>query len=131
MKLQAWVIDRNRIYKAKGEYYPEARMLEVKLRRWSRDKTKFAVDPEHIFLYRGRQVVFVNLATRQSVDLDKNADRNMQLANQLDYHTERSFWKALIERHKIPISTLLITLFAGMGIYLLLVTLLRVCGFNV
>lgn len=133
MKLQVLVVDNNRIFKARGKYQPENRIVEIR-RGFSRDKIKFAVNPDHIYRLglRGNPIVMVDLATRTSIALgNRETNIDPKLANQLDFHTEKSFWKALMQQHKIPISTLLITLFAGMGIYLLLVTFLRVCGFNV
>lgn len=132
MKLQVWIVDNNRLFKANGKYQPENRIVEVR-RGFSRDKIKFAVNPDDIYRLglRGKPLVIVDLTTRTSIALLKGANVDSKLANQLDYHTEKSFWKALMQQHKIPISTLLITLFAGMGVYLVLVTFLRVCGFNV
>lgn len=49
----------------------------------------------------------------------------------LDILTERSFWKSLIEKRKLPLSTVLIMLLAGAGLYHLLLVALRVFGFHV
>lgn len=163
MKVNVKIIDKHKIFDAKGNYDPENRLLEVKKRALSRDVLRFLVDPDHIYQQigsRGRYVVFVDNAKRvsipvqrtktivedgkkrtetvaetvqggESVQVHSDDDVDLEIANKLDYHTERSFWKALMQAHKIPLSTLLITLFAGMGIYLVLVTFLRACGINV
>lgn len=157
------IIDKHKIFDAKGNYDPENRLLEVKKRALSRDVLRFLVDPDHIYQQigsRGRYVVFVDNAKRisiplarkkqiiedgkmrvetvtenvdvgQSVQVHSDDEVDLEIANKLDYHTERSFWRALMQAHKIPVSTLLITAFAGMGVYLVFVTILRVFGFNV
>lgn len=166
LKVNVKIIDKHKIFDAKGSYNPESRLLEVKTRRLSRDVLRFVVDPDHLYPQIGsriKYVVFVDIARRisipiprektviedgrkrkeqyteiaevgESIPIHSNDDKeelDLKTANKLDFHTERSFWKALMESHKIPISTLLITLFAGMGIYLIIVTFLRACGINV
>lgn len=163
LKVNVKIIDKHKIFDAKGSYNPETRLLEVKKRALSRDVLRFLVDPDHIYQQvgsRGRYVVFVDNAKRvsiqvqrdktiiedgkkrvetvtetveggESVKIHSDDDVDLEIANKLDYHTERSFWRALMQAHKIPVSTLLITAFAGMGVYLVFVTILRVFGFNV
>ncbi|MEM1590277.1 MAG: hypothetical protein QW175_07655 [Candidatus Bathyarchaeia archaeon] len=52
----------------------------------------------------------------ESVQMHSNDDPDMELANKLDYHTERAFWRGLIQSTKLALSTLLITMFAGYGV---------------
>lgn len=148
LKLTVNIIDKHKIFKAKGSYDPEHRLLEVKKRALSREIMRFIVDPDHIYEQIGskpRYVVFVDNAHRTSVPIERKKtiiedgkkreeiltetvqagesikvhsedDIDLKTGNVLDYHTERGFWKALIQAHKIALSTLLITMFAGYGI---------------
>lgn len=52
----------------------------------------------------------------ESVQMHNDENPDMHLANQLDYHTERAFWKGLIQSTKLALSTTLILMFAGYGI---------------
>lgn len=51
-----------------------------------------------------------------SVQMHSDDDPNMKLANILDFHTERAFWRGLIQSAKLALSTILITMFAGYGV---------------
>ena len=67
----------------------------------------------------------------ESVQMHSDEDLDLYTATSLDVLTERSFWKALIEKHKLPLSTTLILLMAGMGVYNIIVLFLRACGVHV
>jgi len=43
-----------------------------------------------------------------------------ELKNMLDYFTERSYWDSLIKKGKLPVSTILILLTAGGGLFYLI-----------
>lgn len=151
IKVNAQIVDKHKIYSARGKYDPETRFLEVR-RGLRREILRFIVDPDHLYEMvrhgrsRGRYTVFLDNAKRRSIELKqvketiengvkktevevKNVNVNgesiklhndddidLELANKLDYHTERGFWRALLQSHKIPTTTLLITMFAGYGI---------------
>ncbi|MGB9693304.1 MAG: hypothetical protein ACPLYF_00505, partial [Fervidobacterium sp.] len=66
-----------------------------------------------------------------SIQLHNDDPIDMAKANTLDFHVERSFWKALMQSTKIPLSTIIIMLLAGVGIYHFLVLILRIFGVNV
>jgi hypothetical protein len=53
------------------------------------------------------------------------------MKNTLDYLVEEKFWKSLIAKAKLPLSTVLIVLFAGGGLFYLLIILLRAFGLPV
>lgn len=164
IKLDVELIDKHKIFPAKGVYDPEMRLLEVKRKLLSREVCRFLVDPDHIYErisgLKRRYVVFVDNANRESVELERvkeiiedgkkreekvketvevgtsikvHSDDPIDLkkANVLDIHSERGFWKALLQQTKIPLSTVLIMLLAGAGLYHLLLVILRVFGFQV
>jgi hypothetical protein len=67
----------------------------------------------------------------ESVQMHSDEEMDLYTATSLDVLTERSFWKALLERHKIPLSTTIILLLAGMGVYHIILLLLRAFGVHV
>jgi len=67
----------------------------------------------------------------ESVKMHSDNPIDAKTSTSLDVLTERSFWKSLIEKRKLPVSTVLIILFAGAGLYHVLLVVLRVFGFNV
>jgi len=66
-----------------------------------------------------------------SVKVHSDDPIDMKKANALDVHAERGFWKALMQQSKIPVTTVLIMLLAGAGLYHVLLVVLRVFGFQV
>lgn len=71
----------------------------------------------------------INCATSVQMHSDKPIDQ--ETVTKLDILSEQSFWKSLMERQKLAISTVLILLCAGIGLYHLLLVILRMFGFNV
>jgi len=68
----------------------------------------------------------------KSIDpVEDKSEINIVKATKLDYLIDLSFWRSVWAKRKLPLSTLIITLLAGMGIYHLLVLFLRACGINV
>ncbi len=157
LKLEAFLFDKHTVIPLKVKYDPETRIATSK--RGFREKTslKFLVDPDHIYRVRkggkDKLVVFVDNAKRtsitisnvnpngskiteqvncvESVKMHSNEDLDLHTATSLDVLTERSFWKALMEKHKIPLSTIIIMLLAGAGLYHIIVLILRAMGLNV
>lgn len=71
----------------------------------------------------------------ESVKMHSDNPIDEKTSASLDVLTERNFWRGLLEsimgKRKLPVSTLLIILFAGAGLYHVLLVVLRVFGFNV
>jgi hypothetical protein len=51
--------------------------------------------------------------------------------NTLNYLTQASFWKSLLEKRKLPLTTVLLILLAGVGLYHFILMILHVFGFQV
>jgi hypothetical protein len=73
----------------------------------------------------------VDVSANPSVKMHSEDEIDHLEATSLDILTEKSFWKSLIEKRKIPTLTVLTFLLAGMGLYHLILVILRVFGFNV
>jgi len=163
IKLNVNLIDKHKIFRMKGIYDPETRLMNVRRSVFSRDIMRFVVDPDHIYEVHGLKssyLVFVDNAKRESVNIERvkkiiedgkkteqkvtetveagtsfpvHSDDPVDLekANTLDVHSERAFWKALLQQTKIPLSTTIILLLAGVGIYHFLLMILRAFGVQV
>jgi len=107
-----------------------------------------------------RLVCYVNSANRKSVEIEKvktviedgekreenvketvealqshaihsNDPIDVEKVVKLDMLIDIAFWKSVMEKRKLALSTVFALLLAGIGIYTIFVTFLRVCGFNV
>jgi len=161
------LVDKHRIFSLKAKYDPTTRLAEVKTRIRRRVKTRFVIDPDHIYQeirgFKGRKrtnVVYVDNAKRESVQIERvreiieddvkrtektkeqveapksvsihsNEPIDQKKRNKLDYLLEAKFWKSLIEKRRLPLSTLLICLFAGAGMYHVFLLIVRMFGFEV
>ena len=67
----------------------------------------------------------------RSVTLHNGGDVDQKERNKLNYLTQQSFWKSLMEKRKLPVSTVLLILFAGMGIYHVVRMIFQIMGYNV
>lgn len=66
-----------------------------------------------------------------SIKLHGDGEVDQKKRNMLDFLIERSFWSSIIGKHKMPLSTVLIMLFAGAGLYHVVLVVLKVFGFEV
>jgi hypothetical protein len=73
----------------------------------------------------------IEVPVGSSVKMHTDDPIDQKKSTELNVLTEKSFWKALIEKRKLPLSTTLILLAAGMGLYHLLVLVLRAMGIQV
>lgn len=131
IKLQVNLVDKDKIFRLKGKYDPETRIVVAKRRVFDRTPLKFEVDPEHIYLERRRMVCYVDNASRKSVKIGTDDPIDGKKAATLNFLIDQAFWKGLMEKRKISATTALALLLAGVGIYTVLVTILRAAGFNV
>ena len=65
---------------------------------------------------------------KETVKLHSDGEIDQKQRNILDFLIERSFWLSLLEKRKLPLTTLLILLLAGVGIYHVIVLILRAFG---
>ncbi len=135
LKLEVNLIDKDKIFRMKGKYDPETRIVATK--RSFRDKAplKFEVDPKHIYLeskgLRRKLSVYVDNAKRKSVSIHSDEPIDHKTAVSLNSLIEQAFWKGIMEKRKISASTAIALILAGVGVYTLLVTILRAAGINV
>lgn len=131
IKVQVNLVDKDKIFRLKGKYDPETRIVVAKRRLFDRTPLKFEVDPKHLYLERRRMVCYVDNGSRKSVKIGSDDPIDTKRAATLNFLIDPAFWKALMERRKISAVTAISLLLAGVGIYTVLVTILRAAGFNV
>jgi hypothetical protein len=74
------------------------------------------------------EVKDVTVDAPASVKLHSDGEIDQKKRNMLDFLIERAFWLSLLEKKKLAITTVLILLLAGIGIYHFLVLFLRSLG---
>ena len=127
VKMRIFLVDQQRIFPLRGEYDTDTRLATVKRGFRQYFPAKYQVAPEHLYQqHKGMKttlVCFVDNASRRSIAVAKTKTREVidgKTKNTLDYLIEEKFWKSLISRTKLPLSTVLITLCAGGGIFYLI-----------
>ncbi|MCW4008978.1 MAG: hypothetical protein NWF09_09875 [Candidatus Bathyarchaeota archaeon] len=128
IKLKINLVDKRKIFPIKAQYDPETRIATAKRSLRQNFPSKFIIDPDHIYQQQTKRnkfefVCYVDVATRQSIDtleahvIHSEKPINGNIKNTLDYLIEEKFWKSIIQKAKLPLSTVLIMLFAGCGIF--------------
>lgn len=121
IKIKLNLIDKHKIFTIKAKYFPDQRIAIAKRGLRQKFSAKYVVDPDHIYhVKKGRRfeyVAYVDVATCQSKSIHANLPLDGEVKNKLDYLIEEKFWKSLIQQSKLPLSTILITLFAGCGLF--------------
>ena len=140
LKITLWSLEAHKLSSRKGKYDTESRTAETK--KWfEKTSERFEVDPDHIYYKvkgpRIENLAFVDDAKFQSVPMamsikmhpDSPIDVKKNIA--LSIGMNRSFWKSIIEKYKIPLSTTLVYLGCGIGLFQIIVLILRVFGAKV
>ena len=140
LKITLWSLEAHKLPSRKGKYDTESRTAETK--KWyEKTSERFEVDPDHIYYKvkgpRIENLAFVDDAKFQSVPMamsikmhpDSPIDVKKNIA--LSIGMNRSFWKSIIEKYKIPLSTTLVYLGCGIGLFQIIVLILRVFGAKV
>ncbi len=126
IKLKIEMKDKKNLFPLRGTYDPDTRILKVQRSLRQTFPTNYKVDPDHIYFRikgtRTEKIVYIDNATRASIPLEQagaqqNQDIDGKTKNTLDYLIEEKFWKSLIAKSKLPLSTLIIVLCAGGGIF--------------
>lgn len=72
-----------------------------------------------------------NVDCAESVKLHNDDPIDHKMRNRLNFLTQQSFWKSIMEKRKLPLTTVLLILFAGVGLYHFILLILRTFGFQV
>ena len=151
MRMKLIVLDKKNIKIMNAEYDIEKRIattLPPSFFSFKKKKfmpTKYLINPDHIYYMqtiRGlKPCAIVDVATRTSkspeepegisVRLHSDGELDEELANRLDYLTERTFWNALMLRLRLPFATILLCMLAGAGVYAVIRMILGACGLHV
>lgn len=126
VNLKIDLLDKKQSHVFNAKYDTETRVAQVRTFRKT-VASKYDIDPEHVHeeIAKGNRIklkVYVDNATRKSIAMDgkvSNGDIDGKKKNTLDYLIEESFWKSLIAKHKLPLSTVILILFAGGGLFYL------------
>ncbi|MEM3675066.1 MAG: hypothetical protein QXG08_06305 [Candidatus Methanomethyliaceae archaeon] len=131
IKLQIKLVDKDKIFTLKGKYDPENRIATAKRKLFDKTPLKFQVDPTHIYFEGRKRVCYVDNASRTSRSIHSDAPIDQKAATSLNLLIDQAFWKGIMEKRKISGLTAFALLLAGVGLYTILVTILRVAGINV
>ena len=124
-----FVIDPNHIYDkhvfkrtVKEVYVDASNRQSVSLDR----AVKMIVDGQ-----KSIKTVKENVEVNASMPIHSDDPIDVEKTIKLDMLIDLAFWKSVMEKRKIAFRTVLLYLIAGIGIYTLIVLILRVFGFNV
>ena len=131
VKMRIKLVDKDKIFDLRGKYDPETRIAIAKRNPFDKTPLKFQVDPTHIYYEGRKKVCYVDNATRASRSIHSDAPIDQKAATTLNLLIDQAFWKGIMEKRKISAMTAIALLLAGVGIYTILVTLLRAAGINV
>ncbi|MBC7113223.1 MAG: hypothetical protein H5T34_04285 [Candidatus Methanomethyliales bacterium] len=131
IKVLIKLVDKDKIFTLKGKYDPETRIATAKRKLFDKTPLKFQVDPVHIYYEGRRRVCYVDNATRSSKSIHSNDPIDQKTATSLNLLIDQAFWKGIMEKRKISAMTAFALIMAGIGVYTLLVTILRAAGINV
>lgn len=148
-KIEVRLLDKNNIIPMKGHYIPEKGVIIVKRGLTGESETYLAFPEHKYFEFYGfgkrkfREVFFVDNALKETVSQDSvytngktvqlHSDNPIDVKKRLvlKYLSKEEFWLSLRKRLKMPTLQIILCLIAGIGIYTILVTVLRACGINV
>jgi hypothetical protein len=125
-------IDPNHIYKCKRQawcFVDNASRKSIEMERAKiREVTKETVENGKKIVETTTETVPVketieNVGVSHQVHTDNPVDGKQK--NTLDFLIEEKFWKSLIAKQKLPLSTILILLAGGMGLLTLVVLILK------
>jgi len=71
----------------------------------------------------------IEVSTSTTLHTDEEIDQKKR--NMLDFLIERAFWLSILAKRKLALSTILILIFAGVGLYHFGLVILRALGVNV
>lgn len=128
-KINLRILEGNNLYSVKAKYEFLNRIAVHKAFR--KDPIRYEIAPEHVFKQQGNLTVFVDNTTKKSIGIKADGSIDRKAETTMNLLIDKAFWKALIEKRKIGTATMLVFLLAGMGLYLLIITTLKVFGFNV
>lgn len=131
IKMRIKLVDKDKIFELKGKYDPETRIAAAKRNPFDKTPMKFQVDPTHIYYEGRRRVCYVDNATRASKSIHSDAPIDQKTATSLNLLIDQAFWKGIMEKRKISALTAFALILAGVGVYTMLVTILRAAGINV
>lgn len=131
IKIRIKLVDKDKIFDLRGKYDPETRIATAKRNPFDKTPLKFQVDPTHIYFEGRKRVCHVDNATRTSKAIHSDAPIDHKQAVTLNSLIEQAFWKGIMEKRKISALTAFSLILAGVGVYTILVTILRAAGINV
>lgn len=131
IRIKIKLVDKDKIFDLRGRYDPETRIATAKRSVFDKTPLKFQVDPMHIYFEGRRKVCYVDNATRASRAIHSDAPIDQKTATTLNLLIDQAFWKGIMEKRKISAMTALALILAGVGVYTILVTILRAAGINV
>lgn len=163
LKVNVKIIDKHKIFSAKGSYDPQRRLITVRTGLFG-PKQRFLCDPEHLYQEAGsriRYVAFVDNSVKETLELpckrtvitngvkteetvmekiqadgktiEVHSDRPLDVEKDLALSTwiEKSTWEGWWAPFRVPLRSVIIYMLAGMGVYHLLLVILRMAGVNV
>lgn len=134
LMLKGFLLDKRRVFETKLKYSASTGLAET-VGFHQRETEKFAVSTDHIYIQKKgfviKNIVFLDNAMRKSIYVTGDAAIDQGTRIEMGALNEEKFWKGLWESKKMAVSTVLITLAAGAGLYHFIRLILLAFGLKV
>lgn len=126
LKVKLIKIDGINIFpKAKGILESDKQIVRERKGFLFRDIQNYSINTQHLKRdTKGKPVFFIDLKTHKSINPHTTEKADIKGQNALGYLMQEKNWKARQQNKKIDKWTALIILFAGMGLYFLITSIL-------
>jgi len=129
VKCRLILLEDINVYERTGFYDPSDGIVATRKGFLGRSiDEKFGVDSKHIKrLKTGQALIFIDLKAKTSINPHTRASRDGKMRNYLKYLSEEKFWKGF-GKGQLDRQTLIIILFAGVGIAFLIERIFSALG---
>jgi hypothetical protein len=128
IKIKLVKIDGTNTIFGKGILNTETTLCLEQKGKIKKAKSRYHINAKHIKRdKKGKALCFIDLNTHKSFSPNEN-DKDIKTINQIQYVTQSANWEAHQNKMKISKWQILIYMFSGMGVFFLVMSILKIFG---